>query len=317
MCVVWEGKMMHNSQETFSFFYAKNVDVDLSKADTALVAKTPPTLIPATPQCTKLLHLLNLNYPNETRWYKCAKWSCDSSARTLFTLWHQWLLHLQSAAGGSWRTFAASAAVMEHSPILFDPVRSGPAKQEFSSLNLESEFWCKRSGSPLKHFNVFTCGCEMSKVSVSALLLPHSGRYSRSRMWTLCPRIAPAARSPCTCSCPAGESGRPGRRRRHSVNAGRVQQRDVTQEDDCELTCPLCSPSTTMMRSDSCLGTMVSSISCLTSARRKENIELFEGTFPWRVSATVAWTMRWKNGNHQKPSSASMFSEESFNNTII
>lgn len=46
-----------------------------------------------------------------------------------------------------------------------------------------------------------------------------------------------------------------------------------------ELTWPLCSPSTTMIRSDSCLGTMVSSISCLTSDKHKENIELCQNAF--------------------------------------
>lgn len=44
----------------------------------------------------------------------------------------------------------------------------------------------------------------------------------------------------------------------------------IMRKNNCELTCPLCSPSTTIIESYSLFGTMVSSISCLISAKQKK-----------------------------------------------
>lgn len=52
---------------------------------------------------------------------------------------------------------------------------------------------------------------QVKRMWISGLLLQHSDKYSHSPVWTVSPRICRAGPSLCTCSCPAGEYGQPGR----------------------------------------------------------------------------------------------------------
>lgn len=117
---------------------------------------------------------------------------------------------------------------------------------------------------------------------ISDLLLLNNDKYSHIPAWTLSPRVGRAEPSLCTCSCPAGEYGRP-----EEENRLLYESEDAPGHTDCTKrahfhTCPLCSPSTTIIESYSLFGMMVSSMSCFTSERRNnglfkkaENVEMF------------------------------------------
>lgn len=113
---------------------------------------------------------------------------------------------------------------------------------------------------------------------ISDLLLLNNDKYSHIPAWTLSPRVGRAEPSLCICSCPSGEYGRPEEEYRLLYKSEDAHgHTDCTQQDPFH-TCPLCSPSTTIMESYSLFGTMVSSMSCFTSAAERRTNRLFTKT---------------------------------------